>query len=112
MHIIRKYTKLIYRFIFKSKVNSACKIYAPHGSFMIFSNYYFTRGGWIDDNFKMYGEEATIAEIAQRNNIPILFNPALEVLHNEHSTTAKYSWKRQFTDSKEAYKYYKKAYLT
>ena len=112
MHIIRKYTKLIYRSIFKLKVNSAYKIYAPHGSFMIFSNHYFTRGGWIDDNFKMYGEEATVAEIAQRNNIPILFNPALEVLHNEHSTTANHSWKKWFTDSKEAYKYYKKAYLT
>ena len=112
IHIIRKMTQKLFYSVFKRSTPTSGKIYAPHGAFMIFSKHYFTRGGWIDDNFKMYGEEATIAEIAQRNNIPILFNPALEVLHNEHSTTAKHSWKKQFTDSKEAYKYYKKAYLT
>ena len=87
------------------------KIYAPHGSFVIFSNQYFKRGGWIDSNYEMYGEEVTTAEIAKKNKIPIFFVPELEVLHIDHSSTASLSWKREFNYAKTAYLYYKNAYF-
>ena len=98
--------------IFKRPVASKIKkIYAPHGSFVIFSNQYFKRGGWIDSNYEMYGEEVTTAEIAKKNKIPIFFVPELEVLHIDHSSTASLSWKREFNYAKTAYLYYKTAYF-
>ena len=87
------------------------KIYAPHGSFVIFSNQYFKRGGWIDSNYEMYGEEVTTAEIAKKNKIPIFFVPELEVIHVIHSSTTSHSWKREFNYAKTAYLYYKNAYF-
>ena len=87
------------------------KIYAPHGSFVIFSNQYFKRGGWIDSNYEMYGEEVTTAEIAKKNKIPIFFVPDLKVLHVIHSSTTSHSWKREFNYAKTAYLYYKTAYF-
>ena len=87
------------------------KIYAPHGSFVIFSNQYFKRGGWIDSNYEMYGEEVTTAEIAKKNKIPIFFVPELEVIHVVHSSTKSHSWKREFNYAKTAYLYYKNTYL-
>ena len=49
--------KLFYS-MFKKSIPKPGKIYAPQGSFVIFSNNYFLRGGYIDDNFKI----ALIAE--------------------------------------------------
>jgi len=98
--------------IFKRPVASKIKkIYAPHGSFVIFSNQYFKRGGWIDSNYEMYGEEVTTAEIAKKNKIPIFFVPDLKVLHVIHSSTTSHSWKREFNYAKTAYLYYKTAYF-
>ena len=98
--------------IFKEPVtNKIKKIYAPHGSFVIFSNQYFKRGGWIDRNFDRYGEEVTTAEIAKKNKIPIFFVPKLEVIHVIHSSTTSHSWKREFNYAKTAYLYYKNTYL-
>ena len=98
--------------IFKRPVASKKKkIYAPHGSFVIFSNQYFKRGGWIDSNYEMYGEEVTTAEIAKKNKIPIFFVPELEVIHVIHSSTKSHSWKREFNYAKTAYLYYKNTYL-
>jgi len=98
--------------IFKRPVASKIKkIYAPHGSFVIFSNQYFKRGGWIDSNYEMYGEEVTTAEIAKKNKIPIFFVPDLKVLHVIHSSTTSHSWKREFNYAKTAYLYYKNAYF-
>ena len=98
--------------IFKRPVASKIKkIYAPHGSFVIFSNQYFKRGGWIDSNYEMYGEEVTTAEIAKKNKIHIYFVPELEVIHVVHSSTTNHSWKREFNYAKTAYLYYKTAYF-
>ena len=111
IHRCRKLSKLFSRTFLKSVTATSNKIYAPHGAFMIFSKHYFTNGGWIDENNKLYGEEITVAEIAKRNNLSIIFNSAIEVYHQVHSSTAAHSWKRWFKDSKEAYKYYKKEYF-
>ncbi len=111
IHLCRKYTKKIYSSIFKHDFTTSCPIYAPVGALIIFSKHYFTRGGWIDHNYKLYGEEVTVAEIAKRNGMPVIFNPELEVYHQDHGSTATHSWQRWFNDSKEAYKYYKKEYF-
>ena len=111
IHIIRKMTQKLFYSVFKRSTPTSGKIYAPHGAFMIFSKHYFTRGGWIDDNFKLYGEEITTAEIASNNNLEIHFLPELEVSHVEHSSTGTNIWQDWFYHAKETYKYLRKAYL-
>ena len=111
MHISLKWLKKSLAILERPPSGKIKKIYAPHGSFVIFSNQYFKRGGWIDNNYEMYGEEVTTAEIAKKNKIPIFFVPELEVLHIDHSSTASLSWKREFNYAKTAYLYYKNAYF-
>ena len=111
IHIIRKMTQKLFYSVFKRSTPTSGKIYAPHGAFMIFSKHYFTRGGWIDDNFKLYGEEISTAEIASNNNLEIHFLPELEVSHVEHSSTGTNIWQDWFYHAKETYKYLRKAYL-
>ena len=111
IQIIRKMTQKLFYSVFKRSTPTSGKIYAPHGSLMIFSKHYFTRGGWIDDNFKLYGEEISTAEIALNNNLEIHYLPQLEVSHVEHSSTGTNIWQDWFYHAKETYKYLKKAYL-
>ena len=111
IYFIRKMAQKLFYSVFKKSIPNLGKIYAPHGSFIIFSNNYFLKGCNIDNNFKMYGEEITTAEIAKRNEIPIFFVPDLEVLHVIHSSTGTNIWHDWFYRSKETYKYLKKTYL-
>ena len=66
MQISLKWSKKLVATLKRPLPSKIKKIYAPHGSFMIFSNQYFNRGGWIDSNYEMYGEEVTTAEIAKK----------------------------------------------
>jgi len=111
MQISLKWLKKLLATLKRPSPSKIKKIYAPHGSFVIFSNQYFKRGGWIDSNYEMYGEEVTTAEIAKKNKIPIFFIPDLKVLHVIHSSTTSHSWKREFNYAKTAYLYYKTAYF-
>ena len=111
IQIIRKMTQKLFYSVFKRSTPTSGKIYAPHGSLMIFSKHFFTRGGWIDDNFKLYGEEISTAEIALNNNLEIHYLPQLEVSHVDHSSTGTNIWQDWFYHAKETYKYLKKAYL-
>ena len=85
-------------------------IYAPHGSFIIFSKYFFRSGGYLDQNLTMYGEEFTTAEIARNLKIPIYYEPDIEVVHVEHSSN-KINWFKSFHLTKKAYYYYLREYL-
>ena len=111
IQFIRKMTQKLFYTVFKRSTPTSGKIYAPHGSLMIFSKHFFTRGGWIDDNFKLYGEEISTAEIALNNNLEIHYLPQLEVSHVDHSSTGTNIWQDWFYHAKETYKYLKKAYL-
>jgi GT2 family glycosyltransferase len=62
-------------------------IYAPHGSFIIFSRRFFEAGGYLDKNLFLYGEEISVAEICRLLSLPVIHEPALRVLHNEHQST-------------------------
>ena len=86
-------------------------IYAPHGAFIIFSNLFFQKGGWLDNKLTMNGEEFTVAEISKKLGLSVFFNPQLEVMHVEHSSTNKQGWKQKFNTLKRAYYYCKEEYL-
>jgi len=93
--------------ISESKIQT---IYAPHGSFIIFSNEFFKRGGYLDTGFTMYGEEVSTAEIAKSLNMPIHYLPVLSLVHNDHQSTGQSSWKENYRHSKETFYYLKKKY--
>ena len=64
------------------------RIYAPHGSFMIFPKYFFESGCNLDHKSFLYGEELFVGERCRLNGIEVVYDPDLEVLHKEHAVTS------------------------
>ena len=111
-YIIYKTRQLIKKILprINKRINKGGFIYAPHGSFIIFSKYFFNNGGYLDKNLTMYGEEFTTAEIAKNLKISIYYEPDIEVIHVEHSSN-KINWFNSFRLTKKAYYYFLKEYL-
>jgi len=112
--VMLKIKKMLRKCIKKSNSENLTtnqKVYAVHGSTILFSNYFFEVGGWIDDNFEMYGEELTVAEIAKTLKIPVTFIPQLKILHDEHSSTKNIDSQVLFSKAKQSHKYFKSVYL-
>lgn len=59
-------------------------IYAPHGSFVIFNREYFGLGADLNVGSFLYAEEIYVAESCRRLGMKVVWEPALEVLHEEH----------------------------
>jgi len=97
----------------ESNANTDCRqsIYAPHGSFFIFSRKYFEVGGYLDGNLFLYGEEISVAEICWRLGLPIVYEPSLCVHHNEHQSTGKAFSRRKYECEKQALRYVTSQYL-
>lgn len=64
-------------------------IYAPHGSFMIFSREFFRRGGSLDHSPFLFCEEITIGERAQSMSLPVLYCPTIRMTHEQHASISK-----------------------
>ncbi len=94
-----------------NEIKGLKKVYAIHGSAILLSNYFFTNGGWLDDNFEMYGEELTLAEIAKKLNLPITYFPELEVIHHEHTSTRMIDKRDLFFKAKKSHRYFKSTYM-
>jgi GT2 family glycosyltransferase len=62
-------------------------IYAPHGSFLIFSSEYFRAGGSLDFPCFLFGEEVYLAEVLRKLGLDVVYEPSLEVVHQEHKST-------------------------
>jgi GT2 family glycosyltransferase len=62
-------------------------IYAPHGSFLIFSGEYFRAGGNLDFPCFLFGEEVYLAETLRKLGLDVVYEPSLEVIHQEHKST-------------------------
>jgi GT2 family glycosyltransferase len=59
-------------------------IYAPHGSFVVFSREYFQRGNALNAGSFLFGEEIFVAESCRRAGLPVVWVPSLQVVHDEH----------------------------
>ncbi len=86
-------------------------IYAAHGSFFIFSRQYFEKGGYLDGDLFLYGEEISVAEICRSLNLPILYQPSLLVLHDEHQSTGKVISRISYQRERDALRYVTDRYL-
>lgn len=87
------------------------QIYAPHGSFVIFSQRFFEAGGYLETGFEMYAEELTTAEIVKGLGLGVTYFPSLYVIHNEHSTTGCGYTREKFRMHKDAYDLFVGKYL-
>jgi len=63
------------------------KIYAPHGSFVVLSKEYFRVGGSLDFPCFLFGEEIYLAESLRMLGLDVIYEPSLEVVHQEHKST-------------------------
>jgi GT2 family glycosyltransferase len=87
-------------------------IYAPHGSLIIFSRRFFEAGGYLDKDLFLYGEEISVAEMCRSLRLPVLYEPRLRVLHNEHQSTGKALSRFTFKCQKKAIQYLTSRYFT
>ncbi len=106
-HLLK--TKLIGRQ--NSKLNLVANPYAIHGSFMIFNKTFFEKGGTINYPSVLFGEELFIAEQARKLNLNIVYEPALEVEHNEHATTGVFKSRKTVAYLHQSYTYLLKTYF-
>tara|TARA_Y100000816_G_C26098872_1_gene582010 strand:+ start:143 stop:1003 length:861 start_codon:yes stop_codon:yes gene_type:complete len=63
------------------------EIYAPHGSFIIFTKNYFENGGSLDYPCFLFNEEVFVAETVRALKMQILYDNELVVHDNEHVST-------------------------
>src|SRR5205823_702439 len=87
-------------------------IYAPYGAFFIFSRKYFDAGGYLDENLFLYGEEISVGEICRSLQLPVIYEPSLCVLHNEHQSTGKRINRFSYECQKAALQYVMSRYLS
>ena len=80
-------------------------IYAPHGSFLIFSRKLFEAGGFIDDGFFLYAEEFSVAEMCRRLQLPVIHDPELRVWHKEGQSTGRMLSRRVYRHQKNGFAY-------
>lgn len=63
------------------------KIYAPHGSCLVFHRNYFTQGGNLDLPNFLFGEEVLVAENALKTGLDIVYHPEMVIYDYEHAST-------------------------
>ena len=55
--------------------------------FLIFSSEYFRAGGSLDFPGFLFGEEVYLAETLRKLGLDAVYEPSLEVVHQEHKST-------------------------
>jgi GT2 family glycosyltransferase len=65
----------------------AQRIYAPHGSVLLFRRHFFERGGTLQFGSFLYGEEIFLAETARVTGQAVWWQPDLQVVHVTRQTT-------------------------
>ncbi|MFZ4523427.1 MAG: glycosyltransferase family 2 protein [Bacteroidales bacterium] len=65
---------------------SGRKIYAPHGSCLVFHRNYFLRGGNLDLPNFLFGEEVLVAENVLNSGLDVIYHPKLVVYDYEHAS--------------------------
>ncbi len=85
-------------------------IYAPHGSFLIFSRKFFEAGGFIDDGFFLYAEEFCVAEMCRHLGLPVIHDPELRVWHEESQSTGRMLSRSVYVHQKAGFSYARSRY--
>lgn len=62
------------------------RIYAPHGSFILFAQRYLAAGLDFSHGAFLFNEEITVGERCRLASLEIWYDPRLSVFHDEHAT--------------------------
>ena len=81
------------------------RIYAPHGSFLIFSRGFFEAGGFIDDAFFLYAEEFSVAEMCRQLSLSVIHDPELRVWHEGGQSTGRMLSRTMYQHQKSGFAY-------
>jgi GT2 family glycosyltransferase len=71
---------------FEDPQHKGKKIYAPHGSCLVFKDTYFNRGGTLDLPNFLFGEEVLVAETALQLGLDVEYHPELVIHDYEHAS--------------------------
>lgn len=96
------YTKLIYRNRKPVKYQNGIEIYAPHGSFMLFTK---QAAGFIQNiNYKsfLFCEENYVGENLEKSHLKTIYDSDLKIIDSDHASTGMIHRKIYYTWNKEA----------
>lgn len=99
------YQNSLYKRKKKKKESSQKRIYAGHGSFMIFTKIFFTQYSKIEYPIFLFGEELFFAELIRRKSLYVEYFPNIKVYDDEHISTSKMNSKFYYKCNREAIKY-------
>ncbi len=89
LHYLKRIIKIISRMVSppgKGEIKERRKIYAPHGSCIIFNKNYFESGGTLNHISFLFGEEIFVGETIIKSGLNVLYGPELKFRHYEHSS--------------------------
>jgi len=81
------------------------RIYAPHGSLICFRRSWFDRGGTLDHEVFLFGEEISVGEQARALGARIEYVPSVRARHDEHNSTGLFLSKTIFAHQQAATRY-------
>jgi GT2 family glycosyltransferase len=88
-----------------SQIHSGTRIYAPHGSCLVFAGSYFLRGGTLNLPHFLFGEEIVLAETIRNIGLEVIYHPELVIHDYEHASTG-------FLITPETNRYYRESIRT
>ncbi len=98
---------LLKSFLFRP-LQSSCvakNIYAPHGSFIIFSRLFLEKGGHFNFPCFLFGEELFIGQQARELALSVAYEPDLRVDDFDHASTGQWRHRRICKYAGESAKY-------
>lgn len=81
------------------------KYYSLHGSFLVFAESFFIKGGDLDYSSFLFGEEIFLGEIGRTKAMDVVYDPDIQIIHKEHETTGIFKKKLYVKYLHESYKY-------
>ncbi|MHB1361565.1 MAG: glycosyltransferase family protein [Thermoleophilia bacterium] len=87
-------------------------IYAPHGSCIIFTKRYFSRGGTLAFPPILFNEEIFVAEAALRLGLRVLYDPKIRIVHAGHVSTGRFRSREVASLFAESSKYVTETYFS
>jgi GT2 family glycosyltransferase len=115
MQLLSPYVRILRHLFYfwrpKPQSKKCERIYAAHGSFLIFSRAYFDAGGYVDDGFFLYAEEFSVAEICLRLGLRVVYDPDLRVWHYGNRATGRRLNRSTFEHTRSGLRYALKKYM-
>lgn len=81
-------------------------MYGAHGSFMVFTRYYFAHGASVNYPRFLFGEEGFVAEQLRMHGLVIEHVPGIRVFDKEHASTSQVKLDFICAEHKKSYDYF------